>query len=209
MVNVRTWMAIAPLLAAAACTALAGLDNDYVLGEATSTTAVGPGGAGGEGPTTSSTGGQGGLGGAPGGGGASTSSTAGGMGGAGGTGGGGGGTGGRGPTFQVPCQNTMCAVGEVCCVDTSGNVDTQLGCAQPGACPGGTDFEASCDSADDCGPGETCCGTFPVSFYTQIQCEAVCNDTAMCGGPGAPNPQFCGGGTCNASGSMPGYFYCQ
>jgi hypothetical protein len=203
------------------CTAIAGLNGDYEVGD------VNQGGAGnvtttgGNGGTTTNMGGtttNGGNGGVPSTGGMGGMGGNGGgvvVGGAGGAGGGKGGQGGQGgvlgPTFQVPCAGNLCQPGEVCCVEIdNNNNNVQLECNTAGNCPGATDLEVDCDGEEDCMGNDVCCGTFNQGHYVAMTCSAACATTTMCGGPGAPNVQYCpGNDQCSGSNAMMGYFFCN
>ena len=193
---------------AAGCTALAGLDGEYVVGEAgPGSGGSGAGGmtmaSGGSGATmASSTSGQGGSGGATTGGAGPTST------GVGGSGGGMGGNGGMKPTFQVPCNNGLCAVGEVCCVGSSNN--DKAGCAMSGNCQSGT-FAVSCDGPEDCEGGDVCCGVYN-GAWMQISCESSCSnyqagERVICGNNSSNCPMS--NPSCIQSGSLPGYYWCS
>jgi hypothetical protein len=202
------------------CEIIAGLDKDYVLGPgggpATGTTSTGTtatGGGTGGAATGVGLGGEG-TGGATGGSGTGTETgTATGTGTGTGTGtatgtvtGTGTGTG-TGTVASIPCGGQTCTGGQVCCVQPYGNFQ---GCGAPGSCGLG-EFEIECDGAEDCAPNESCC-CYWTGQYSWIRCEATCDgfyEYIMCGGDGAPNPQYCiNGGTCNSDGNLPPYWWC-
>jgi hypothetical protein len=196
---------IAPAAVVAGCNLVGGL-NDYervdgpLPGDPTSgTSGTGAAGTGGTSVTSSGTGGTGGgtggAGGLPGTGGAggmATSSTT--------------STSSGGPIAEVFCTTTAipCAPGEVCCY-YPGNPG-MTACGAPGSCGA---VEMACNDNLDCPAGMTCCGTYNGANWTDMDCQATCNqadERIMCyGDPGACPPNK----ACLQSSVGNGYSYCQ
>jgi hypothetical protein len=136
-------------------------------------TASGTGGAGaGQGGTSTTTGGAG-PGGSPTGGGGST-----------GDGGGG------GVQNGVPCPDTPCDPGEICCVLPDPGNTTYECIPSDGACNG---FALGCDGPEDCPGGECCSDGVSNACSSGPTCDpgslGVCHHSADCG----PNETCCGG----------------
>lgn len=192
---------------AASCTAIAGLDGEYTIGQAGAGATSGPSSGGGQvgpggGTQSTATSANGG---------ATTGPGAGGMAGA----GGGNGGGGAPATFVVPCDNPNndCPPGKVCCISMDGNGNTLVSCENLASDCNSNEFAASCDGPGDCMSGQVCCGHFSSQQWISIQCAASCSDYAggdriMCGDGMGGNSMFCTGMTCIGSMFLPGYFYC-
>lgn len=197
----------------------------------------GDGGKGGASGSTTGTGGAGGIGvggsgqsssssGNP----SSSSSTSGGGGmGSGGMGSGGmggdGGAGGQPMAGSVPCvNNMMCSLanGGACCwweQDDSGSCVQAGGSCDTSNNGGRTRIE--CQTAAQCGAGEKCCGDRDNgnfgTYYTELTCQADCNDITLCDTEGAMGPDCpvinCQGqqqqSVCEQSGLLPpGFLVC-
>jgi hypothetical protein len=67
-----------------------------------------------------------------------------------------------------PCGAVVCAAGQVCCQDPTG----QRTCTASGACLG---IASTCASAKDCAQGQVCCGSYPSPTTIQIACAAECS----------------------------------
>jgi len=115
------------------------------------------------------------------------------------------------PTY---CQRAK----EYCCITTLVTTPVRACLTRDlSLCAG---LKAGCDSANDCGEGEVCCGTFEnaTTRYTSLECAA----RDRCVGDGPPGTSyvvFCDpnakedecastGDTCIASASIKGYFVC-
>ena len=90
----------------------------------------------------------------------------------------------------VWCKGAPCQAGDVCCFNLqNANLDT---CGSAGQCGGGF-IEIACSGPGDC-PGQVCCGDWQ-NFYTDVSCQATCDDpdvTLCTGDPNACGPeQFC------------------
>ena len=219
------WL-VAATTAAVGCAAIAGLDEEFIVGSSgeggtasgATTTGTTPTGAGTETGTGtgaavggSNTGtavdGAGGGTGATGGGTVTGTGTGTGSGTGTGTGSGTGtGTGtGTGITASFPCGAQTCTGDQICCVAPYGSFQ---GCTS-GTCSSGQ-FDIQCDGVEDCGPGEVCCANWNVN-YLWIRCVTSCDAPPhyiQCGGEGSPNPQNCVWGTCNADVNLPPYRWC-
>jgi hypothetical protein len=199
--------ALAAIALVGGCTALAGLDEDYTLGDpdvatnGNGPTSAGPGpnsgsGPGGSPPSSGPGPGNGGSAGSPPG-----------AGGAGGENLGGGGS----SPVAIPCDEEVCGEGEVCCaVHQEPNVLVECADADPRDCPKDT-FGIECDGDEDCLPGESCCGTADSEGWSSIYCSVSCGgNRTLCGGPDAPDEDQCPDAQCDCveSGDLPGYYHC-
>ncbi|MGH7283889.1 MAG: hypothetical protein ACRELY_20375 [Polyangiaceae bacterium] len=137
---------------------------------------------------------------------------------AGGGGGGDAGGGGRDIFCGDETVSTTCTGSEICCVrdNTLGDGADTFACGTESACTGDAfgDLVISCDDAHDCKGGDICCGVFvssTTSYYTSISCQTTCADSSeriFCD-PARGNADCVNGGSCVASGSMPGYHVCS
>lgn len=74
------------------------------------------------------------------------------------------------PPVDITCGTSTCSGGDVCCTPSSDL--TGRSCSH-GTCPSGS-YERSCDGAEDCPTGQTCCSGGPLSP------TASCTATGSC-----------------------------
>ena len=194
----RTRLVWCSLLASsvAACSVVSGLDDFKLIGNSESNGA-GTGGAG--------------TGGAPGAGGTAGETTSSGP----SAGGGGDSSSGGGTTTtttttttlaQVPCADSLCPTGEICC--HNGGDATNDHCAPPGGC--GDDWEMACAGPSNCAAGEACCGDRNfTNNWINSTCKPSCDgsEDLLCGGDPSVCPQAW---VCEPSTQLgAGYAYCR
>ena len=106
---------------------------------------------------------------------------------------------------QVPCANSLCPTGEVCC--HNGNSPNQDHCAAPGGC--GADSEMACAGPLNCAPGTECCADrdfYGYWEYSTCRVNCMANEDLLCGGDPSVCPQ---GWNCDPSEHIgAGYAYC-
>lgn len=105
----------------------------------------------------------------------------------------------------LPCNNLVCAPGEVCCYNSSTPIKSQ--CAA-NSCPQGT-IRIECNSPDDCAAGK-CCGLPILTTYLSVNCDTACTmpfEATFCEG----TPDACPAGyTCQTTAVLgPGYSVCR
>ncbi len=131
---------------------------------------------------------------------------------------GGGGGGGRDIFCGDTSTSTTCTGSDICCVrdNTLGSGLDTFACGTESSCTGDAlgDLVIPCDDAHDCKGGAICCGVFVTNgssgYYSSVSCQATCSDTSdriFCD-PARGNDDCVNGGSCVASGSMPGYHVC-
>jgi hypothetical protein len=105
-------------------------------------------------------------------------------------------------TTSIKCGKTTCSAGQACCLTSQGG-----SCASgSGACQG---TSLKCTSSDQCGNGQICCGTQNNGVYKEFACSDKCDGDAQYEMCDNNNPNCIGGGDCQASSKLPGYYVCQ